>query len=292
MKIGLYPGCSLTGSSREYRESVLAVASALGISLEEVPDWNCCGASAAHNLNQELSLALPTRILALAEQAGFDKLVIPCAACYSRLTITQHELNHNEKLKVKIVEHLEMEYKGKMVIQNVIQFIQDDILNKLKESNLATFNHKVACYYGCLLVRPHGILKFDRPEDPQMMDDVMRLIGANTIDWAYKNECCGASMSIPRNDVAGKLSGNIIKDAADRGAEAIIVACPMCHSNLDMRRSNINKVMDESFNQPVLYITQVIGLAIGLTPKELGLHRHFVPVNLQIKKLEPLKEEE
>jgi len=285
MRIGLYPGCSLTGSSREYKESVVVVAKALGIILEEVPDWNCCGATAAHNLNHELALALPTRILALAEQAGFDKLVIPCAACYSRLTITQDELNNNPELKAKIIAHLGMDFKGTMVIQNAIQFIQDDILPILPAKITKPFDYKVACYYGCLLVRPHGILKFDRPEDPQTMDAVISAIGGTPIEWAFKNECCGAAMSIARTDVVGKLSGNIVKDAVDRGAEAIIVACPMCHSNLDMRRPNINKAMGEKFEQPVIYITQAIGLAIGLSPKELGLQRHFVAVNLPEKKV-------
>ena len=283
MKIGLYPGCSLNGSSREYKESVSAIASALGIKLEEVPDWNCCGATAAHNLNHELSLALPARILSLAEQAGYDKLVVPCAACYNRLLLTQHELNNNNELKNKIIEHLGMDYKGTMLIQNAIQFIQDDIIDKLPSRITNPFRYKVACYYGCLLVRPHGILKFDRPEDPQTMDVVMRALGANPIDWAFKNECCGAAMSIARTDVVGKLSGNIVKDAVDRGAEALIVACPMCHSNLDMRRPDINKAMGETYKQPVLYLTQAIGLAIGLTPKELGLQRHFVAVNLPEK---------
>ena len=163
MKIGLYPGCSLKGSSREYNESVNALANAFDITLEEVPDWNCCGATAAHNLNHELSLSLPTRILALAEQAGMEVLVIPCAACYSRLTIVQYELNQDVELKKKVSEIIEMPYLGNIKILNAIQFIQQFILEKLPAKIKQPFNYKVACYYGCLLVRPHGILKFDRP---------------------------------------------------------------------------------------------------------------------------------
>lgn len=283
MKIGLYPGCSLNGGSREYKESVNAMAAAFGIQLEDIPDWNCCGATAAHNLNHELSLALPVRIMALAEQAGMEELIVPCAACYNRLTITQHELNSHEELKRIIEDIVGMPYKGTVNILNIIQFIQKYILDKLPGKINRTFNYKVACYYGCLLVRPHGILKFDRPEDPQTMDEVMKAIGAEPIDWAFKVECCGAGMSVARTDVVGKLSGNIMKDAVDRGAEAIIVACPMCHSNLDMRRPDINKAIGETIKTPVLYVTQAIGLAAGISPKELGLHRHFVPVNLPVK---------
>ena len=291
MKIGLYPGCSLKGGSREYKESVVAMAKAFDIQLEEIPDWNCCGATAAHNLNHELSLSLPARILSLAEQAGMETVVVPCAACYSRLTIVQHELNEDEKLKKKVVDILEMPYKGTVKVMNIIQFLQHYILEKLPSKIVTPFDYKVACYYGCLLVRPHGILKFDRPEDPQTMDEAMKLIGADAIDWAFKVECCGAGMSVARTDVVGRLSGGLIKDAVDRGAEAIIVACPMCHSNLDMRRPDINKAMGVNFEIPVIYISQAIGMAVGIDAETLGLQRHFVPVNLPEKELKTQMEE-
>jgi len=291
MKIGLYPGCSLKGGSREYKESVVAMAKAFDIQLEEIPDWNCCGATAAHNLNHELSLSLPARILSLAEQAGMETVVVPCAACYSRLTIVQHELNEDENLKKKVVDILEMPYKGTVKVMNIIQFLQHYILEKLPAKIVKPFDYKVACYYGCLLVRPHGILKFDRPEDPQTMDEAMKVIGADAIDWAFKVECCGAGMSVARTDVVGRLSGGLIKDAVDRGAEAIIVACPMCHSNLDMRRPDINKAMGVNFDIPVIYISQAIGMAIGIDAETLGLHRHFVPVDLPEKELKTQMEE-
>lgn len=283
MKIGLYPGCSLKGGSREYKESVNAVAEYFNIELLDIPDWNCCGATAAHNLNHELSLALPARILALAEKEGMDTVLVPCAACYSRLTITQFELNENGSLKNKISDILGIPYNGTVKIQNIIQFIQEHILPVLPEKIKKTFDHTVACYYGCLLVRPAKILSFDRPEDPQTMDLVMTALGAKSIDWAYKVECCGAGMSVARTDVVGRLSGKIVEDAVDRGAEAIIVACPMCHSNLDMRRPDINKALGKNIETPVIYITQAIGLACGIDPNKLGLQRHFVPVNLPEK---------
>ncbi|MDP4266231.1 MAG: CoB--CoM heterodisulfide reductase iron-sulfur subunit B family protein [Bacteroidota bacterium] len=281
MKIGLYPGCSLKGSSREYNESVVAIAKAFNIDLVEVQDWNCCGATAAHNLSKELSLALPARILALAEKEGFEELLVPCAACYSRLSVTQHELNEDQNLKNKIIDIIGMDYKGTTKIINVIQFIDKYITDQIEYKMFRPFRHDVACYYGCLMVRPHDILKFDRPEDPQSMDKVMRKIGANPIDWAFKTECCGAGFSVSRTDIVGKLSGKLIEDASDRGAELIIVACPMCHSNLDMRRAEIEKYLKKKNKMPVLYITQAIGLAIGLDEKTLGLQRHFVPVVLK-----------
>jgi len=278
MTLGFYPGCSLEGSSREYSESVIALAKAFDIELKQIPDWNCCGATAAHNLNKELSLSLPARILAIAEREGMDEVVVPCAACYSRLTVTQHELNHDSELKKKVSGHIEMEYKGTSSILNVIQMIEKYMIDKLENKITNPWKHKVACYYGCLLVRPHDILQFDRVENPQTMDIILKKIGAIPIDWAFKTECCGAGFSVSRTDIVGKLSGNIVADATDRGAEAIIVACPMCHSNLDMRRPAINSYLKKNITAPVLYITQAIGLSIGLSEKELGLQRHFVPV--------------
>ncbi|MGE5383264.1 MAG: CoB--CoM heterodisulfide reductase iron-sulfur subunit B family protein [Omnitrophica WOR_2 bacterium] len=283
MKIGIYPGCSLTGSSRDYNESVYSIAKAFDIELIQVPDWNCCGATAAHNLNKELSLALPARILALAEKHGLDEVIVPCAACYSRLTVTQHELAKDAKLKNRIIEVIDTEYTGKVKLLNVLEWINKYILPELEKKIVTPFNHKVACYYGCLLVRPHKILNYDRPEDPQSMDILMQKIGAEPVDFAFKTECCGAGLSIARTDIVGKLSGKIIEDAEHRGAESIIVACPMCHSNLDMRRPAINEQMNSDFKIPIMFITQAIGLAVGLKPKELGLERHFVKVQLENK---------
>lgn len=280
MKTGIYPGCSLTGSARDYNESVLSLAEAFGLELDQVPDWNCCGATAAHNMNKKLSLALPARILALAEKSGMEELVVPCAACYSRLVVTQHELKSDPELKNSISETIEMEYKGTCKIINVIEWIDKYITPKLEEKKVKPFGHKVACYYGCLLVRPDKILKYDRAEDPQSMDTVMSKLGSTPVDFPFKTECCGAGMSISRTDIVSKLSGKIIEDAEHRGAEAIIVACPMCHSNLDMRRPDINKYWEKKFDIPVLFVTQAIGLAIGLAPEKVGLNRHFVKVKI------------
>jgi heterodisulfide reductase subunit B len=172
-----------------------------------------------------------------------------------------------------------MTFANKVKILNVVQFIDKYIKDKIADKVSHKFEHQVACYYGCLLVRPHKIIGFDRVEDPTSMDELMQLIGATPIDWGFKTECCGASLSIARTDLVAKLSGNIVKDAADRGAEAIIVACPMCHSNLDMRRPQIDQYVGKEISTPVIYITQAIGLAVGLAPEKLGLQRHFVKVN-------------
>lgn len=280
MKTGIYPGCSLNGSSRDYNESVFALAEAFGLDLRQVPDWNCCGATAAHNLNRDLSLALPARILSLAEQNGMDEILVPCAACYNRLTVTQKDLRKDPELKNRISEIIDMEYKGTVQLINVIEWINKYIMPGLEGKIRNPFSHKVACYYGCLLVRPHKVLNYDRPEDPQSMDLVMSKIGAEPVYFPFKTECCGAGFSISNTRIVSDLSGKIIEDAEGRGAEAIIVACPMCHSNLDMRRNDINKHWGRKFSIPVLFITQAVGQAIGLPAEKTGLKRHFVEVKI------------
>jgi heterodisulfide reductase subunit B len=282
MKLGFYPGCSLLGSSREYGESFRAIAPRLGLDLQEVPDWNCCGASAAHNLNRELSLALPARVLALAEQAGLTEVVAPCSACYSRLAVTNHELVKDEKLRKRVCEIAEVTYQGTVKVVNVLEVLARVAANGLASKIVAPFKHKVACYYGCYLVRPAEITKCDRPEDPQAMDELMKLLGAEPIDWAFKVECCGAGFSVSRTDLVAKLSGKILNDAVRRGAGAIIVACPMCQVNLDLRRDAITGYLGREHTIPVLYISQAIGLALGIDEQSLGLHRHIVPVSLSV----------
>jgi len=285
MKTGFYPGCSMKGSAREYSESLLAVARDRCRELPEIPDWNCCGATAAHNLDHDLALALPARILSAAEREGMEEVLVPCAACYSRLSVTRHELLEKDDLRQRISGLIEADYRGSARVLNIIEWLA--AVPDLEKMVRKPFARKVACYYGCLLVRPAGIVKFDRPEDPQSMDLLMRKLGAEPIDWAFKTECCGAGFSVSRTDLVARLSGLILDDAVRRGAEAIIVACPMCHLNLDMRRPNIEKSAGRKFSIPVIYVTQAVGLALGLAPKRLGLQRHKVPVKFAQPKAAP-----
>lgn len=276
MEIGFYPGCSLKGTSSEYAQSTLALAKAFDINLKEITDWNCCGATAAHNLNHELAVALPARILALAEKDGMAEIVVPCAACYNRLSVTQHELNKDKGVKARVEDILQMPLSGNIQILNVMQFIDKYIADKIEEKVTKPFDQPIVCYYGCLLVRPQEVLNFDRLEDPQSMDTLMSKIGATPMEWGYKTECCGAGFSVSRTDIVAKLSGRIVKDAVDRGAKAIIVACPMCQSNLDMRRPHIDSYLKMKTDIPAMYITQAIGLAVGISREELGLKKLFI----------------
>jgi len=279
MKIGYYPGCSLEGSSKEYNTSLFAVAEKCGITLEEINGWSCCGASAAHNLNHDLAIALPARSLALAENQGLSEIVIPCAACYNRLAISQKEVNLNDATRKKMEDLLELRFTGKVKLLTVIEFLQKYIFPVADNYIINKLNQKTACYYGCLLARPKELSTLKRTEDPMEMEEVLTKAGATPISWAFKTECCGAGLSVSRTDIVAKLSGKIIEDAADRGADSIIVACPMCHMNLDMRRPEIKKQLNRDINIPVLFITQALGLSMGISRDKLGLNNHYVPTD-------------
>ncbi len=279
MKIGYYPGCSLLGSSRDFGESVSAVARALEVELVPVPDWNCCGASSAHATSPLLAVALPARVLAQAAASGMEEVLAPCAACYNRLCGARHELAADPARRRRVEDVIEAPLERTPRILNVLEWL-DRVKDRIAPRLKAPFAHSVACYYGCLLVRPPRVVGFDRPEDPTAMDALVTAVGGRTIGWSFKTECCGAGLSMPDTPLVATLGGRIVADAAARQAEAIVVACPMCHSNLDLRRAAINRALGVAHRLPVLFITQVIGMALGLGADALGLRRHFVPVRL------------
>ncbi len=277
MDIGYYPGCSLTGTAKEYDQSIRNVFAEIGINLIEIDDWSCCGATSAHATNHLLSVVLPARNLTLVANQGLRELFIPCAACYNRFVVARHELENNADLKKKVEEILEEKVATEIRIVNMIEMFQridKDLIVAKRKKELKGL--KVAAYYGCLLVRPHDITRFDDAEMPSSMEDIIRVTGAEPVEWNFKVECCGASHSITNTNVVVALSRRIIDDAIDNGAEAIIVACPMCHSNLDMRQRNIAKADSQHKNIPVLYLSELIGLSLGLDKEMLGLNLHFI----------------
>jgi heterodisulfide reductase subunit B2 len=273
VKTAYYPGCSLAGTSREFAESLLAVVRALGADLHEIDDWNCCGASSAHAVDHRLAVSLPARNLALAEAQGFDEIVAPCAACYNRLASARQAVSDDRRLASEIADIIERPLAARTPVLNVV-----DLLGRLSASIKPLVSKplsglRVACYYGCLLVRPSRTTGFDDPEQPSSMEGLARLCGASPVHWNMAVECCGGSFSICRTGSVIRLGRAILDDARRAGAQAVVVACPMCHSNLDFRQSAMRLPGEP---MPILFVTELVGLALGLEPEALGLHRHFV----------------
>lgn len=277
MKTGYFPGCSQTGSAKEYDISFRKVFEKLGVEISELEDWNCCGATSAHVTNHKLANALPMRNVVIAAEQGFSDVVAPCAACYSRLLLSQHETIKNPSLKKEVEDILETKITKQVQIMNLIELFHKagkDAITDNKKEELKDL--KVACYYGCLLVRPADITHFDDAEQPVSMEALVELTGAKAVDWNFKVECCGAGHSITRRDIVVDLSKQILDDAVKHGANVIAVACPMCHTNLDMRQRVIARENPGHKKIPVLYLTELIGLALGMNEKELGIDLHYV----------------
>jgi heterodisulfide reductase subunit B len=236
MRVGYYPGCSLSGTGRDFGESMDAVAKALGIELLEIPEWTCCGSSSGHMTDRLVSVALPANVLLKAQKAGFDRVMAPCAACYNRLATAKHEIESSVEVKAQAEKILQAKLEKLPRVLNVVQLLAE-VADTIAAKVTKKLDETVACYYGCLLVRPAKITGFDRTEDPVEMDKLVTAVGGKAVDWSFKTECCGASFSLSQTSVVGRLGAKILRDAVAHKADAIVVACPMCHSNLDLRRS-------------------------------------------------------
>ena len=286
--VAYYPGCSLHGTSREFDESLRAVAAELGIGLTEIADWSCCGASSGHTTDHLLGVALPARNLALAEAQGFDTVVAPCAACYNRMSAARLAIATEDGLAEQIPDILGHPFANSVHVHNAVGLLHDasTIIEEKVAATLAPNpleGVKLAAYYGCLLVRPFEVCGYDDPEQPTSMDDVIKACGADDVDWDMKVECCGGAFSVSRTASVLRLGRAIIENARSHGAEAIIVACPLCHSNLDLRQKAMAQRGEEPM--PILFVTQMVGLALGLAPVDLGLGRHFVDTEPLIARL-------
>jgi len=272
MDVSYYPGCSLDGTAREYGESAEAVSRILGVELKELEDWSCCGASSAHATSDVLARALPARNLGIAAKVGMD-LVVPCAACYSRLKTAEKALLAGEE-----IEGISVGYQGNFGIKHLTDFFWEDvgekvILEKVKKP-LQGLNP--VCYYGCLITRPPRVTDARNPDNPESMDNLMRTLGAEVKNWSYKTDCCGANHALTLPAVAWKLIQKLLDMAEEAGADSIVVGCPMCQSNLDTRQSEVSRETGKEYHRPIFYFTELMGLAFGDPSVEKWLSRHLV----------------
>lgn len=281
-----YPGCSLHSTGKEYDISFRAVCKKIGIELKEVNNWICCGASSAHQVSFLLSLSLPVKNLVEVEKQKQEEVVIPCAACYSRFKTAVYYVSNNHELMEKVNMAVNSQFENKVKILHPLEIFTTDKIELIRKNikyNLSKV--KVVCYYGCLLTRPPDIMQFDICEYPMSMDKILKDAGITTCDWSYKTDCCGAALSITKSEIVLKLANDILKNAQETGADAIAVACPLCHANLDTRQDEVNKTYGKSYNLPIVYFTQLLGLSLGFAPKELGLKKHFVSADKLLKKI-------
>jgi heterodisulfide reductase subunit B2 len=273
--LGYYPGCSLRGTASEYDRSLQAVAAKLGVELREIPDWVCCGATSAHALDHDAALTLAADTLAKAHRAGLEQVLAPCAMCYSRLATAAHALQRQPALAATLTAAFGASPSGVQPL-NLLTWLGNGAAAALPALVTRPLTGlKVACYYGCLLVRPAAVTGATEVEAPRTMERLVGLLGAQSVRWSMALECCGGSFALSRKAVVLR-QGRLIYDAAQRaGADVICLACPMCHANLDLRQAELG--VAPAAQLPVVYLTQLIGWAMGLDAAALGLDHHFVP---------------
>lgn len=273
MKLSFYPGCSLEGMAVDYARSIDAVFQALGIDLIEINDWSCCGATAAHSLSEAMSVILPARNLSAAEQMGLD-IVSPCANCFNRLRFSQQMIQKN-------VLDIPWSVTGDLRVHDMTRFLAEpDMIKQIKKRVLKPLKGlKLVCYYGCQMVRPPRITGYTDYENPQTLDRIAAAVGAQVIDWSYKATCCGASIGIARREIGDSLTKKLLEKARQAGAEAVVVSCPLCQSNLDMiQKDRLERPI------PIFYFTELLRLSFSDRGNPKWFKMHFANPDQLLKK--------
>lgn len=282
MTYAYYPGCSLTTSAKEYDLSARTVLAALGVELAELGDWNCCGASAAPSVDPFLGIALSARNLALAEAAQRD-VAVACPNCYTNLRRARATATAATEAGRRVRASLQdggFRVSGQSEVRHLIDLVVHEVgLERVRARVKRPLTGlKVAAYYGCQLSRPHG--SFTHPEIPTEMDDLLTALGAEPVRWNGRTKCCGASTMLTKEYAALQLVDQLLTSAEQAGAQIIATACSLCHMNLDAYQSRVNGDLGKAHKLPVIYFTQLMGIALGLDPAGLGLGRSFVPATV------------
>ncbi len=279
MKLAYFPGCSLRGLGRAYEESLLPVLKHLGVELEELDDWNCCGATAYMAVDEAKACVLAARNLALAEKSGHQQLLAPCAACYLVLNKTQHYVHDFPPMKATVDRALaavDLKFSGNLPVRHPLDVLLNDVgLEAIKQKVARPLaGLKVAPYYGCQLVRPYAT--FDDQYNPTTMDRLLEVLGATVIRYPLKTKCCGGSLTGTVPEAGTRMVYILLNEARKRGADCLATVCPLCQFNLDAYHAELTRQYGPVL-VPTVYFTQLMGLAFGLQDKELGLHRAAIP---------------
>lgn len=277
-KYAYYSGCSLESTAKEYNDSLKEVFAVLGVKIEEPEDWSCCGSSPAHTVDPVLACALGARNLFLVEKMGLDIVIAPCPSCLTVLKRAHLKMKKDAHMREKVNELIDGPYNLKVSAKSALQVLYEDVTAK-KISEMVVNEIpglKVAPYYGCIVTRPPEIAEFDDPENPISMDVILRSAGIDVCDFPFKTECCGAAFGLAKKDMVNKLSYKVIRMAKECGANCIAVCCPLCQQNLDLRQSQIKRLMGDDINMPVLYFSQLLGLVFGIPPHRLGIEKLVV----------------
>ncbi len=286
MKYSYYPGCSLHTTAREFDISTKVVMEELGIELKELQDWSCCGGSVAAGVSHDVGMAMAARNVALAQKENLD-LLASCSGCYNKSARAAKALEDPaEKDRISVIlSKMGLSISDYNIrVRNVVDVLAHDI-DITPHIKKPLTGLKVACYYGCLLTRPADITGWDSPVFPMSMDKLSAICGAEVVDFRSKTKCCGGPILVSQQDIAFDLTKQLLDEAKSLGADCIVLACPLCDTNLELRQEDIEKKYNVSYNLPIVYITEIIGLALGIKPGKLGMNKHIVSPKPVLDKL-------
>ena len=276
MTYAYYPGCSLKAGAIDYHTSTMALAKRLGVELQEMPDWVCCGASAIHQRNPIMAAGVANLLLSLAENIS-PQIAVLCAACYHNMKKAEVEMRHDAKKRADIEAVSEIPFNPEVNTRHFLEILNQDVgLKTLQEKVTKPLKDlRVACYYGCLLTRPPEIA-IDDVEQPTIMEDLLKAAGAEPVPWSHRQECCGASNVFSVGKAVVRLVNDVLESARQAEADVVVSACPLCQMNLDAKQSAIKAKHGTDHNIPVVYFTQLLGLACGASGKDVMINKGFV----------------
>jgi len=285
MKVSYFPGCTLNTTGKGFDNAVRASATAVGLDLVELPDWNCCGATYPLIIDNMLELAAPAHVL-VAAQAEAQTLTTACTTCYNVLKRTNKFMREHEEERDRINDFIEAEYHGEVEVKDILHLLRDDvgfdaITDKVQKP---LKDLRVASYYGCMVLRPPKEVAYDDPDHPMSLDDLMAALGATPVDFAYKNECCGAYLAVKDTNITREMVYAILRSAQKTGAEALVTNCPLCQFNLDKQQAEMRKRHAGFQPIPIFYFSQLMGLALGLETSDYGWERHYIDARPLVQK--------
>jgi len=278
MKLTYYPGCSLESTGQPYDKSFRAVCGTIGIELKEIEDWNCCGTTSYQAVDRVKALAIASRNIGIAEKYGND-IVAPCSSCYlvlkKALKAWKTEPDIKEVIDGALAE-IGLEITGNVKVKHGLEVLTDPaVMEKIKSAVKKPLKGwKIAPYYGCQVARP--FTELDDPEYPEKMDELLRILGAEVVPYAMKTKCCGGALIATSEKDALDLIKPLFECAKQSGAGSLVTVCPLCLLNLDAYQKKVNDTFNTDYVLPVFYVSELVGLALGLDPGKLGLKQHFV----------------
>jgi succinate dehydrogenase / fumarate reductase cytochrome b subunit len=290
LRFALYPGCAAKGATPELYQSTMAIVGRLGIDVVELAASSCCGAGVVTEAEPEVALALSARTFAQAERLGLDVMTI-CGTCQGVMGAANKRLKTEPGLLDRINRLLEPEgivYRGTVQVKHLLWIIVREIgVRKLGEQvKVPLRSLRIAPFYGCYILRPSWDLGFDDPENPASLEQVIRALGGEAVAYAGRTKCCGFPIILEKEAVAMAMSGANMKEAAEQGADCMVTPCPLCHMSLDIYQDRAGQAVNTPLNLPILHLPQLLGLAMGISAKDLGLARHLISVDSIVRRID------